>query len=72
VTTFEDGVVGIADNVTGAVTSLPAAALVDTAPRRAPSPPWRPGVIAVGDAVAPRTVAEAIREGRAAARELLA
>ncbi|MFC5137800.1 FAD-dependent oxidoreductase [Actinomycetospora rhizophila] len=72
VTGWADGVVAVADVVTGAVSSWPAAVLVDAGPRRAPVLPSRPGVIAVGDAVAPRTVAEAIREGRAAARELLA
>ncbi|WP_243741555.1 NAD-binding protein [Actinomycetospora succinea] len=72
VTGWSDGVVSVADVVTGAVSSLPAAVLVDAGPRRAPSFAAGPGLIAVGDAVAPRTVAEAIREGRAAARELLA
>ncbi|MEJ2884817.1 oxidoreductase [Actinomycetospora aeridis] len=72
VTAFADGSVTVADVVTGAATSWPAAVLVDAGPRRAPPVPSRPGLIAVGDAVAPRTVAEAIREGRAAARELMA
>ncbi|WP_345423553.1 FAD-dependent oxidoreductase [Actinomycetospora chlora] len=65
--------VTVADVVTGATTTLPAAVLVDAGPRRAPSTPApRPGLHVVGDAVAPRTVAEAVREGRVAARELLA
>lgn len=72
VTGWSDGVVSVADVVTGAVSSWPAAALVDAAPRRAPAVAARAGLVAAGDAVAPRTVAEAIREGRAAARELLA
>lgn len=69
---FADGVVTVADVVTGAVSSWPAAVLVDAGPRRAPAVPSRVGLVVVGDAVAPRTVAEAVREGRAAARELLA
>ncbi|MEJ2861264.1 oxidoreductase [Actinomycetospora flava] len=72
VASFAEGVVTVEDVVTGALSTLPAAALVDAGPRRAPSVPARPGLVVVGDAVAPRTVAEAIREGRAAARELLA
>ena len=72
VASFSDGVVAVADVVTGARSALPAAVLVDAGPRRAPSVPSRPGLVVVGDAVAPRTVAEAVREGRAAARELVA
>ncbi|MHC1558841.1 oxidoreductase [Actinomycetospora sp. C-140] len=64
--------VTVSDVVTGTTTTLPAAVLVDAGPRRAlADPPERPDLHVVGDAVAPRTVAEAVREGRAAARELL-
>ena len=66
-----DGEVRVADVVTGAVSSLPAVVLVDAAPRRAVPVPARPDLYPAGDAVAPRTVAEAVREGRAAARALL-
>jgi NADPH-dependent 2,4-dienoyl-CoA reductase/sulfur reductase-like enzyme len=68
---FADGAVTVVDVVTGAETVLPAAALVDAAPRRAGVVTPRPGLHVAGDAVAPRTVAEAVREGRAAARALL-
>lgn len=67
-----DGSLTVVDVVTGASTTLPAAVLVDAGPRRAPAgPPARPDLHVVGDAVAPRTVAEAVREGRAAAQALL-
>ncbi|MDD7932050.1 FAD-dependent monooxygenase [Actinomycetospora straminea] len=69
---FAEGAVTVADVVTGGLSSWPAAVLVDAAPRRAPAVAARPGLVVVGDAVAPRTVAEAVREGHAAARELLA
>ncbi|WP_433785982.1 FAD-dependent monooxygenase [Actinomycetospora sp. CA-101289] len=71
VTGFAGGAVTVADVVTGAEIVLPATALVDAAPRRADPVAPRPGLHVVGDAVAPRTVAEAVREGRAAARALL-
>jgi hypothetical protein len=71
VTGFAGGAVTVVDVVTGAETVLPAAALVDAAPRRAHPVALRPGLHVAGDAVAPRTVAEAVREGRAAARALL-
>ncbi|WP_433034420.1 hypothetical protein [Actinomycetospora sp. CA-053990] len=69
---WSSGSATVADVVTGATTSLPAAVLVDAGPRRAPAGPApRADLYVVGDAVAPRTVAEAVREGRAAAQELL-
>ncbi|HSK59530.1 MAG TPA: FAD-dependent monooxygenase [Actinomycetospora sp.] len=68
---FTGGAVTVVDVVTGAETVLAASALVDAAPRRAVAVTPRPGLHVAGDAVAPRTVAEAVREGRAAARELL-
>ncbi|MDD7941775.1 NAD(P)-binding protein [Actinomycetospora lutea] len=72
VTAFEGGVVSVVDVATGAASTLPGAVLVDAGPRRGVPVASRPGLVVVGDAVAPRTVAEAIREGRAAARGLLA
>ena len=72
VAAWSGAAVTVADVVTGATTTVPAAVLVDAGPRRAPAGPApRPDLHVVGDAVAPRTVAEAVREGRAAARALL-
>ncbi|GAA4747763.1 NAD-binding protein [Actinomycetospora chibensis] len=69
---WSSGSATVADVVTGATTSLPAEVLVDAGPRRAPAGPApRADLYVVGDAVATRTVAEAVREGRAAAQELL-
>ena len=69
---WSSGSATVADVVTGSSTVLPAAVLVDAGPRRAPAGPSpRADLYVVGDAVAPRTVAEAVREGRAAAQELL-
>ncbi|PVZ13158.1 NAD(P)-binding protein [Actinomycetospora cinnamomea] len=72
VSSWSGAAVVVTDVVTGAVSSLPAAALVDAGPRAGRAYADRPGLVRAGDAVAPRTVAEAVREGRAAARELLA
>lgn len=67
----EAGTAGLADVWTGSVTDLAVAAVVHCGPRAAaPTPPGRPGVQA-GDCVAPRTVLEAVREGRASALTLL-
>lgn len=70
-------VVGIADGgvelehvQTGERTTVPAGAVVDCG-HRVPDEAVTAG-IAVGDRVAPRTVAEAVREGRDAARRLMA
>ena len=69
---WSSGSVSVADVATGTTASLPAAVLVDAGPRRAPAgPAARSDLHVVGDAVAPRTVAEAVREGRAAAQALL-
>ena len=62
------GVAELADVHTGAVTRVPCAAVVDCGARLAdrtlPDGPGRPSA---GDRVAPRTLAEAVREGRRAA-----
>lgn len=63
----------VADVVTGERTVLPAAVLVDGSPRRAPTGgAGGAGGLRIGDALAPRTVAEAVREGREAAEALVA
>lgn len=62
-----DGHVVVADVVTGTRRTLPGT-LVDAGPRE-PAPPSSGRI--VGDARAPRTVTEAIREGRRAAEEIL-
>jgi 2,4-dienoyl-CoA reductase (NADPH2) len=64
-----DGEVLLADRWTGAVRSLPCAVLVDTGPGLPGELP--PGVVPAGDVVAPRTVLEAVLEGRRAAAALL-
>lgn len=58
----------IEDVHTGVRRSVPAVAVVDCSPGLPDDALHRPGVtLSAGDAVAPRTVAEAVREGRAAA-----
>ncbi len=56
---------------TGAVDELPVAAVVDCGPRAARIGPEGLRGLRVGDCVAPRTIDEAVREGRAAALTLL-
>jgi 2,4-dienoyl-CoA reductase (NADPH2) len=65
------GAVEVEDRFTGAVTSIEAAALVDAGHRLPDDTPWGPGngavsPIRVGDAVAPRSVHEAVLEARRA------
>jgi hypothetical protein len=55
----------VRDRWTGAERRIPCAVLVDCSP-------LLPGGGAIGDALAPRTVLEAVLDGRRAARELLA
>jgi hypothetical protein len=62
-----EGQVVVADVVTGARHTIPGT-LVDAGPRRPQDPSSGKRI---GDARAPRTVAEAIREGRRAAEEIL-
>ena len=64
-----DGVAFLADRWTGEEQAVPCAAVVDAGPGLPGDVP--PGVLAAGDAVAPRTVLEAVLEGRRAARALL-
>jgi 2,4-dienoyl-CoA reductase (NADPH2) len=65
-----NGVAVLADRWTGEERSVPCAVVVDAGPGLPGDVP--PGVLAAGDAVAPRTVLEAVLEGRRAARALLA
>jgi mycofactocin system FadH/OYE family oxidoreductase 1 len=65
----DDGVVVLADRWTGQERRVPCAVLVDAGPLLPGDVP--PGAVAAGDAVAPRTVLEAVLEGRRAARALL-
>ncbi|WP_337830641.1 oxidoreductase [Pseudonocardia sp. TMWB2A] len=61
------GVAELVDVHTGAVTTVPCAAIVDCGPRLPQDAlPALPGCVAAGDRVAPRTLAEAVREGRRA------
>ncbi|RBY75544.1 mycofactocin system FadH/OYE family oxidoreductase 1 [Geodermatophilus sp. TF02-6] len=64
-----DGAAVLADRWTGERRELPCAVLVDAAPGLPGRVP--PGAVAAGDVVAPRTVLEAVLEGRRAARTLL-
>ncbi|MGY1681523.1 mycofactocin system FadH/OYE family oxidoreductase 1 [Geodermatophilus sp. SYSU D01176] len=64
-----DGVAVLADRWTGEERSVPCAVVVDAGPGLPGDVP--PGVLAAGDAVAPRTVLEAVLGGRRAARALL-
>ncbi|MCM3849409.1 FAD-dependent oxidoreductase [Pseudonocardia sp. DR1-2] len=62
------GVAELVDVHTGAVTTVPCAAVVDCGPRLPQDAlPALPGCAVAGDRVAPRTLAEAVREGRQAA-----
>jgi 2,4-dienoyl-CoA reductase (NADPH2) len=66
------GTAVLADRWTGALRELPCAVLVDAGPPLAENSLARDGaVLLVGDAVAPRTVLEAVLEGRRAAQALL-
>ncbi|WP_344020965.1 FAD-dependent oxidoreductase [Pseudonocardia kongjuensis] len=66
-----DGVAELVDVHTGAVTTVPCAAVVDCAARLPDRTlPDAPGRRSIGDRVAPRTIAEAVREGRRAAQAL--
>lgn len=61
------GVAELVDVHTGAVTTVPCAAVVDCGPRLPQDAlPALPGCAVAGDRVAPRTLAEAVREGRRA------
>ncbi|SET88552.1 mycofactocin system FadH/OYE family oxidoreductase 1 [Geodermatophilus poikilotrophus] len=64
-----DGVVVLADRWTGEERRVPCAVLVDAGPLLPGDVP--PGPVVAGDAVAPRTVLEAVLEGRRAARAVL-
>ncbi|WNV75497.1 mycofactocin system FadH/OYE family oxidoreductase 1 [Geodermatophilus sp. DSM 44513] len=64
-----DGVAVLADRWTGTERSVPCAVVVDAGPLLPGEVP--PGGSAAGDAVAPRTVLEAVLEGRRAARAVL-
>jgi 2,4-dienoyl-CoA reductase (NADPH2) len=64
-----DGVAVLADRWTGEERRVPCAVLVDAGPLLPGDVP--PGAVAAGDAIAPRTVLEAVLEGRRAARALL-
>jgi hypothetical protein len=64
-----DGAVLLADRWTGALRTLPCAVLVDAAAGLPGEVP--PGAVPAGDVVAPRTVLEAVLEGRRAAAEVL-
>ncbi|PKB31130.1 mycofactocin system FadH/OYE family oxidoreductase 2 [Pseudonocardia alni] len=62
------GVAELVDVHTAAVTTVPCAAVVDCGPRLPQDTlPALPGCHLAGDRVAPRTLAEAVREGRRAA-----
>lgn len=62
------GVAELVDVHTAAVTTVPCAAVVDCGPRLPQDAlPALPGCHLAGDRVAPRTLAEAVREGRRAA-----
>jgi mycofactocin system FadH/OYE family oxidoreductase 1 len=65
-----DGVAVLADRWTGEERAVPCAVVVDAGPGLPDDVP--PGALTAGDAVAPRTVLEAVLEGRRAARMLLA
>lgn len=66
------GVAELVDVHTAAVTTVPCAAVVDCGPRLPQDAlPALPGCHLAGDRVAPRTLAEAVREGRRAAFALV-
>ncbi|SNS84217.1 mycofactocin system FadH/OYE family oxidoreductase 1 [Geodermatophilus pulveris] len=65
-----EGVAVLADRWTGTERSVPCAVVVDAGPPLPGDVP--PGAVGAGDAVAPRTVLEAVLEGRRAARAVLA
>lgn len=66
------GVAELVDVHTAAVTTVPCAAVVDCGPRLPQDAlPALPGCHLAGDRVAPRTLAEAVREGRRAALALV-
>jgi 2,4-dienoyl-CoA reductase (NADPH2) len=66
----DEGVAVLADRWTGEERPVPCAVLVDAGPLLPGAVP--PGALGAGDAVAPRTVLEAVLEGRRAARAVLA
>jgi NADPH-dependent 2,4-dienoyl-CoA reductase/sulfur reductase-like enzyme len=72
VVAIDAGTVTVADVVTGERRMLPCASLIDARPRPAAPIPSRPVLEVAGDAVAPRTVHQAVREGREAAARLIA
>ncbi|MGY1660349.1 mycofactocin system FadH/OYE family oxidoreductase 1 [Geodermatophilus sp. SYSU D00705] len=65
----EDGAAVLADRWTGAERRLPCAVVVDAAPLLPGAVPG--AAVGAGDVVAPRTVLEAVLEGRRAARAVL-
>ncbi|WP_280661305.1 mycofactocin system FadH/OYE family oxidoreductase 1 [Geodermatophilus sp. DF01_2] len=68
--TVGDGAAVLADRWAGEQRRVPCAVLVDAGPRLPGAVP--PGALVAGDAVAPRTVLEAVLEGRRAAWAVLA
>ncbi len=72
VVAVEPGRVVVRDVDTGVRMVIACGTVVDGGPRRAADPLGadRPGLVRAGDAVAPRTVHEAVREGRRAAEAL--
>jgi 2,4-dienoyl-CoA reductase (NADPH2) len=72
VVAVEPGRAVLRDVDTGVRTTVACGTVVDAGPRRASEPLGvdRPGLVRAGDAVAPRTVHEAVREGRRAAEAL--
>jgi hypothetical protein len=70
----QDGTAVLADRWTGAESRIPCAVLVEAGPARPGDVPPGDAVkggIAAGDAVAPRTVLQAVLEGRRAAFAVL-
>lgn len=68
VTQLREQELHLVDRYTGEPSTIPCAVLVDCSLRLPNPPEFAPDAVRVGDCVAPRTVLEAIREGREAAR----
>ncbi|MFD4366062.1 mycofactocin system FadH/OYE family oxidoreductase 1 [Rhodococcus sp. NPDC058521] len=68
ITQLRDQELHLVDRFSGEQSTIPCAVLVDCSLRLPDLPELAPGSVRVGDCVAPRTVLEAIREGREAAR----
>ena len=62
-----DGVATVVDAHTGALRRIACRLVIDCSSRLPDDPPWAGALPRAGDCVAPRTVAEAVREGRRAA-----